>query len=147
MTVKATRTTCAQCGGEIPPKRLRFGAKFCRRECERIRNAEVWRAKNPSTGLSPGTAGAVSELIVATDLMLRGYSVFRALSPSCQCDLLALGPDGRSLRVEVRTGYVSAGGKPLCSLKKCDKSKHDVLAVVVNLPNRAHRLVYEPSLE
>jgi len=48
----------------------------------------------------------MSEMAAAIDLMKRGYEVFRALSPHCSCDLIALGPDG-ALRIEVRTGYRS----------------------------------------
>ncbi len=53
--------------------------------------------------LPHNTMGTISELIVASDLMLRGYEVFRALSPASSCDLLAMGSDG-ILRIEVRTG-------------------------------------------
>ena len=45
-------------------------------------------------------------MVAAVDLMKRGYEVFRALSPACSCDLIALGPFG-ALRIEVRTGKKS----------------------------------------
>jgi hypothetical protein len=45
-------------------------------------------------------------MVAAVDLMKRGYEVFRALSPACSCDLIALA-GGRSLRIEVRTGIRS----------------------------------------
>ena len=53
--------------------------------------------------LSTGTKGALSELLVAADLMAKGYEVFRALSPSCSCDLIANNGKGL-LRIECRTG-------------------------------------------
>lgn len=38
--------------------------------------------------LMAGAAGAIGELVAATDLMRRGYHVFRAMSPVSPCDLL-----------------------------------------------------------
>lgn len=52
---------------------------------------------------SPGTTGAIAELYVSGDLMEKGFEVYRALSPSSSCDILAL-KDGISYRFEVRTG-------------------------------------------
>ena len=54
--------------------------------------------------LPTATVGAISELRLATDLMSKGYSVFRALSASCFCDFIAI-KDGKMLRIEARTGY------------------------------------------
>lgn len=59
--------------------------------------------------IATGTVGAISELMVASDLMINGYSVFRAVSQSCFCDLIAL--RGKEVRqIEVRTGYLSVTG-------------------------------------
>lgn len=68
------------------------------------------RAGRTGTGLTTGTTGAISELVVSAELMRRGYAVFRSLSPSCFCDLIAH-KDGRQYRVEVRTGYRAQTGK------------------------------------
>lgn len=43
---------------------------------------------------------------VAADLMKQGYSVFRALSPACFCDLIAVKRD-KVMQIEVRTGYLA----------------------------------------
>lgn len=59
--------------------------------------------------LPSGTVGAISEMVVAVDLMEKGYSVFRALSPACKSDLVAKKND-TVITVEVRTGYSSAKG-------------------------------------
>jgi hypothetical protein len=83
------------------------------------------------TALMSGRAntGAVSELLASADLLRRGYDVFRAVSPQCPCDLVAM-RDGVCLRVEVRTGtpYLATGtvGVPLR-----ETDRFDVLAVVV----------------
>lgn len=49
-----------------------------------------------------GTIGAISELVAASYLMGKGWMVFRALSPSCFCDLVAY-KDGEKMFIEVRT--------------------------------------------
>lgn len=61
-------------------------------------------------GISSSTVGAMSELLAAADLMRRGYAVFRALSPSCFCDLIAE-KNGKTEMVEVRTGYRGSDGR------------------------------------
>lgn len=52
----------------------------------------------------------MAELFVATDLMRRGYSVFRCVSPNSPCDLAILMGE-RLLRIEVRTGQIGVNGK------------------------------------
>ena len=41
-------------------------------------------------GITCATIGAISELMVSADLLKKGYEVFRAVSPSCSCDLAIL---------------------------------------------------------
>lgn len=84
---------------------------------------EVWDV--PS-----GTAGAMCELLVACDLLKRGYHVFRAVSPSCPCDLLVM-REGLSARVEVRkvTRRID-GGFPTGVGNTKERSRFDVLARV-----------------
>jgi hypothetical protein len=50
--------------------------------------------------------GAIGELIVAADLLKKGYHVFRSCSPSCPCDLAIL-KDEKLFRVEVKTTQYS----------------------------------------
>ena len=57
-----------------------------------------------------GTVGAMSELAVSMDLMKKGYSVFRALSPACFCDVIAVKGE-QVLKIEIRTGYIAYNGK------------------------------------
>lgn len=47
--------------------------------------------------------GTISELVVAADLMRKGYEVFRALCGQSSCDLIAM-KGGEFQRVEVKTG-------------------------------------------
>lgn len=85
------------------------------------------------------TTGAVHEMMVACDLMRHGFSLFRALSPACSCDLIAIDPDGKLVRVEVKTGYVGATGR--VNSPKADPARFDMLAVVVN----GDRIYYSPN--
>lgn len=59
--------------------------------------------QNRNLDLPPGSVGAVSELIVAIDLMKKGFDVYRAMSPHGFADLIAL-KDGVMIQIEVRTG-------------------------------------------
>ena len=52
--------------------------------------SRVWFEVVTKNCKSIGTTGAIAELVVATDLLGRGYEVFRALSPSCSGDLAVL---------------------------------------------------------
>ena len=83
------------------------------------------RSMEPSSFRS--TRGAISELTVSANLMARGYEVFRALSPSASCDLIAL-KDGEVLRVEVRTGTYY---EPTGSIGVSRRGDYDLLAIVV----------------
>jgi len=99
--------TCArpECGNEFTP--IYHSQRYCSTGC-RVQMDRLAHPGRPGRipGMPSATTGAVSEMAAAIDLMKRGYEVFRALSPACSCDLIALGPSG-PLRVEVRTGYRS----------------------------------------
>jgi hypothetical protein len=98
------------------------------------------RRRSPFAGILPGnTVGALSELRVAVDLLENGFEVFRALSPACSCDLIAC-KNGRTIRVEVRTGYRNGDGTFGCPRKH----RADVLAVAIEIENV---IVYDPPLE
>lgn len=81
------------------------------------------------SGLASGTVGAISEMRAAIDLMGQGFEVFRALSPSCSCDLAVL-KNGAVVRVEVRTGLVLTDGSLTAYLRANEAGRADVLAVV-----------------
>lgn len=70
--------------------------------------------------------GAANELRAAAHLMENGYEVFRALSPSNHCDLIAT-RDGKAHRVEVRTGQVY---EPTGSVSCSRKGQYDILVIV-----------------
>jgi len=126
---------CVQCGKSISGSRW----KYCSEECYQVANKEKYNLANPFQGTTSATTGAISELRVAVDLMSRGYNVFRAMSPSCPCDLTVF-KDDKLLRIEVRTGHMSISGKTYNFKKERDKA--DVWAIV--FPDK---IIYEPSLE
>lgn len=118
---------CTVCNGDIPAGK-RPWAKTCSKRCSRERATAIHRQKNPPTGLPSATVGAIAELAVAADLLSRGYEVFRAMSPSCSCDL-AINSGGILIRVEVRTGYITSTGRLGYPKPATDKGRQDIYAV------------------
>jgi hypothetical protein len=103
--------TCELCGaGYVKKKNYQ---KYCSKECSNENQRKVSGRYVETVGVPTGTVGAISEMVVAADLMLRGYSVFRALSPSCYCDLIASNESGEVFHVEVRTGYFNQVNKKM----------------------------------
>lgn len=85
---------------------------------------------------STGAIGAANELRAAVFLMRRGYEVFRALSPTCSCDLIVL-KDGLLKRVEVRTGRRATNGTSVYA----KRTHHaDLLVIVIG-----SKIVLEPA--
>lgn len=65
--------------------------------------------------------------MVTYDLMLKGYEVYRAISPSSSCDLIAL-KGGLAIRVEVTKGTRTGKVKRLWWPPHIP-SRYDLLAV------------------
>jgi len=104
-TNKKYKYVCIVCSKESISSQPK--AKLCSEVCRENYYGRVQNPKNKN--LSAGTVGAITELKVSSWLMENGYAVFRALSPSCFCDLIAI-KDGESMNIEVRTGYISGTG-------------------------------------
>lgn len=141
---------CKECKSFMPPKygpNGKLTAKslvriFCSNKCYRVsskREINRYHGEN----LPTGTVGAMSELVVCADMMRDGWNVFRALSPNCPCDLIAMKP-GRLVRIEVRTGRMTEGGRASYPWSSNDIGKSDVLAVVLHAEDR---IEYMPPLE
>lgn len=85
--------------------------KYCSRKCESDyqlkKTGRIAPRENP---MSNCTVGATSELVIATDLLKRGYAVFRQLSMFNMFDLVAIKGD-TALFIEARTGYRGENGK------------------------------------
>lgn len=94
--------TCVVCKKQI--KTSCYWQVTCSVECRKKRIGTYQDTSIPSN-----TVGAISELIVSSDLMKKGFSVFKSLSPSCFCDVIAVKGDV-TLKIEIRTGYKRANG-------------------------------------
>lgn len=81
-------------------------------------------------GMSKGDYGAIAELLVAADLISKGFGVFKAVSPQCECDLVYL-DGGRSVRVEVKSGTSRPDGSVQVRGLDRNAGKFDVLAVAL----------------
>ena len=141
--------TCDHCGDPLPWSRLnaanRDRIRFCSKQCSQAHFKQQMKAAAGTehwARLSPGTSGALAELVACADLMARGYEVFRAQSPSCSCDVVAI-RDGKVHRVEVRSGYKHQDGTIHTALTRLDPAKYDVLAIV----HAGREVVYEPPLD
>lgn len=115
--------------------------RFCSKACRAEQTSADHLESRGRPRLATATTGAVSELLAAVDLTRRGFSVFRAVSPACSCDLIAL-MGGRVLRVEVRTASEKLkSGRLSFSRARKDAGRSDVYAIVWG--SDVH---YEPSL-
>ncbi len=122
---------CPHCSNPLHPSKIST-AIYCSAKCRcDAANQRSYPKSRPST-LSPGTIGAWGEIMVSADLMRRGYHVFRALSPSCPCDLLIYRNGGDSIRIEVRTIGTKPDGTPRLYQDPRDGEKHDIYAFVTH---------------
>lgn len=124
-------TVCEICGKDLPEAKRKRKAKYCSKLCEKVKNRNRYYEKNPTiypTTVSCGTIGAINELKVTVDLLSRGYSVYRSVSPHAKCDLAVVLGD-KFYRVECTTGcYNRNGGKPGWPNK--NPENFDILAIV-----------------
>ena len=93
---------CKRCGVAISEGRRRRQSIFCANQCRQIYSQEKYKKKYPVPELATATTGAMKELLVAVDLLKRGYAVFRSVSPACECDLAIL-KNKKLIRVEVKS--------------------------------------------
>jgi hypothetical protein len=87
------------------------------------------------------TKGTLSELRVVVDLLSRGAHVFRSMSWSCPCDLVAWFPNGQISRIEVKTTWSSRDGSKTYR-PDVDRNVFDIVACVVR-----DRIDYYPPLD
>lgn len=91
---------CAQCGKEnithIANKRL------CSDDCRK----NFYDRTSYQFPIASGSVGAIAEMYVCSDLLKKGYAVFRAVSSSTFADVLAI-KESEIRIIEVRTGYTN----------------------------------------
>lgn len=120
---------CEYCGNGF--KHQFSHTKTCSLECRKKRAQANYKRYSglPDIKLPPNTMGSISELKVATQYMLMGYDVFRSLSLTSSCDLVAIkGSD--VIKIEVKTGYINPDTLNISCPKK-KQERYDVLAVYV----------------
>lgn len=119
---KNISATCLICGNSFIE--IIKDQKYCSKPCRIKSNKQDNGWDNTIT---TGTKGAIGEMFVCNDLLLRGYHVFRAISPSCVCDLVAI-KQNKILRVEVTNGYQYQGK---LRYPKHEEDRYDIMAVVL----------------
>jgi endogenous inhibitor of DNA gyrase (YacG/DUF329 family) len=136
--------TCSFCGDSIPLKRISPKTRFCSARCRNLAHrSQFMQGKTIKTyhqtfppELSTGMKGAIGELIVSADLLLKGFDTYRAVSQSSKSDLVIVVPGPRVYRVEVTTGSYTQKGT--LSFPTKDSVKFDILAVYLPSDNSIH---------
>lgn len=119
---------CSHCGCMFTP--INTQMKYCKDACSRDAAKARYHIETGTKHLATATVGAMHEYLVVYDLLKRGFPVFRACSPACDCDLL-INSDPKPARVEVRTGHRYKGNpRGMFPFAAKDVGKQDVLAIV-----------------
>lgn len=135
---------CTHCHSPIPKVRQNAQTKYCSITCRRHKHNQDYKfANGRSVDLPSGIVGAIAELTVCADLLNKGYEVFRSVSQSCSCDMVAM-KNGELKRVEVSSGWTSLDGKHYDTGNKIkEQHKYDLLAIYYH---RDNTIVYTPEL-
>ena len=99
---------------------LKYGLKFARRRA--IPSPRLLTGGIPVI-VSTSVAGKVAELIVAADLLARGWHVFLPVYANGPHDIIAA-KDGRVATFEVRSAHRNATGRLIFPIRSYDKSDH-----------------------
>ncbi len=119
--------TCKFCKEDFSRKNNQI---YCSLVCSRKQYKLTHYRKTFVSQNSCVSIGAFNELLVCWDLLRKGYSVFRSVSPAAPCDLIIL-TKSEIFRIEVKTSRkLQTTGK--IYYNKQDLRKCDILAVVVN---------------
>lgn len=109
----------------------------CRKEKRKEHNKKIKIIFHKE--LDTSTKGALTELLIACDLIKKGWHVYRGVSYTCPFDLIIY--NGKKLiRVEATTGHYINGKLNHC--KVLDEKK-DILAIYI-YPDE---IIYQPPLE
>jgi len=114
---------------------------WCSRKCYDLVEGRKRIEHNKNNGTSPRRLGAISECVVAADLLRKGFDVFQAVSDQASCDFIAL-KEGVMLRIEVKTLQKSAHGRDIFPVRFLQSGRFDVLAFVAR---DGSSIVYRPD--
>jgi len=135
-----TIVKCLKCGTNFSTSH--YQAKFCSNICRsHFHLKRTGRQGIP--GVPNGTVGAITEMRVASYFMQKGYNVFRSLSPSCFCDLIAI-KDKEILKIEARTAYLSEHGT--LSFPKKTKGNIDIFGLYIANKDEIRIVPYSQQL-
>jgi hypothetical protein len=115
--------------------------RYCSRTCQVGRkNLERKTINNGRVnGIPTGTVGAISELMACVDLMNKGYEVFRAMSPSSNCDLIGIKNEVIH-KYEVRTGNYEKTADGLKLSWSNQRSSGKEMLVITYKDNKVHHI-------
>jgi hypothetical protein len=108
---------------------------------------KIWPAIKPDgcpqITVTSHVAGTIAELLVACDLMARGWQVFFPMvRVATKCDLIALDKSGeRQIRIEVRSSKRDSKGTIVPKLKPQDVCDHHAYVIA------GEPVLYKPPLE
>jgi hypothetical protein len=119
--------------------RVERGTPWRDRDVDRLAAAQIVELPDRDIACQ-GRIGAISEMLVAVDLMNKGYEVFRPMSAHACCDIVAI-KDNIVVRFEVKTGAMRSDGSITKSTIR-NRGSFDVLATLV----RGKLIVYNPPL-
>jgi len=127
--VKIEPKYCINCKQKLPDSLIRRHAIYCSTYCrQEAARKETGTYYVDGKMIAAGVTGAIHELVVCVSLMKIGFYVFRAQSPACPCDLIAM--KGEALyKIEVTTGKKSI--KTLSFPKKRSGYIFDYIAIVL----------------
>ena len=98
---------CTVCGKESHASQSH--QKMCSSECRKKFYQRLY-GRHGTMEISSASVGSISEMMVCSEMLKRGYSVFRTVSQSSFCDVVAI--KGKEvLMLEVRTGYTDTRGR------------------------------------
>lgn len=100
---------CGHCLKEYQNRYIK--SRFCSNKCRH----DYWNGVTKNSTIvtdeiSRYTIGTIAEILVCADLMGRGYSVYKAISPNTFSDVIAI-RDGIIYQLEVRTGRYGVTGR------------------------------------
>ena len=78
--------------------------KLCDEKCRK-----EFYGRQGRLNIATSSVGAISEMAICIEMLKRGYSVFRTVSQSSFCDVIAV-KKKEILMMEVRTGYKDLSG-------------------------------------
>ncbi len=87
-----------------------------------------------------GMIGSISEMIVAINLLEKGFEVFTSFDHTSSCDLIAL-KNKKLYRIQVKTGHFNKSGVTWAKGKNHKKENYDILAVVIRENN--NEVIYD----